>query len=76
MPDVSADHARVFQAAAILGGLLGRNKGEIPHMSMTDEDWLRLRSIAAQQAVELQRTVGAVLAGEQQQQRKQQQRKE
>jgi hypothetical protein len=71
MPDVSADHARVFQAAAaILGGLLGRNRGEIAHMTMSDEDWLLLRSIAAQQAVELQRTVGEVLAGEQQQQRK------
>jgi hypothetical protein len=31
---------------------------------------LLLRSIAAQQALELQRTVGAVLTGEQQQHRK------
>jgi hypothetical protein len=69
MPDASADHARVFQAAAaILGGLLGRYREELHHM--TEAEWLLLRSIAAQQAVELQRTVGEVLAGEQQQQRK------
>ncbi len=69
--DVSADHAQVFQAAAaILGGLLGRNREELQHM--TTGEWLLLRSIAAQQALELQRTVGAILAGEQQQKRKEQ----
>jgi hypothetical protein len=69
MHDVSADHAQVFQAAAaILGGLLGRNREELHHIA--DAEWLLLRSIAAQQALELQRTVGAVLTGEQQQHRK------